>query len=210
MPRSDAFFKHRMLTRFLEGCEIREETAEKCADSILYASKLISGAFRSGGKVLLCGNGGSAADCQHLAGEFVCLLNKSFDRPALPAIALTTDSSILTAYSNDFGFEGAFARQVYALGKAGDVLIGISTSGNSKNVINAVKAAKLLAMRVVALIGEGGQLQGMDLDVVVSVPSSDTQYIQETHLVIEHILCDLVEHTLYGKSKDVSKIYGDK
>ena len=129
----------------LESAETSREVSNRCLGSIVAASELIAGAFRSGSKVLLCGNGGSAADCQHMATEFVSRLTGDFERPGLPAIALTTDTSFLTAYSNDCGFDGIFERQVSALGKTGDVLIGISTSGNSENVIRAVRAAKIAA-----------------------------------------------------------------
>jgi phosphoheptose isomerase len=163
------------------------------------AAGLIADAFRSGGKVLLCGNGGSAADCQHVAAEFVSILRRDFERPGLPAIALTTDTSFLTAYANDFGYEGVFARQVEALGKAGDLLVGISTSGNSPNVIRAVESALRIGMRTIALTGLGGRLPAM-ADVAVSVPSADTQHIQEAHLAIEHIICELVERHLFQRN----------
>src|SRR5215510_15786464 len=118
----------------LQSAEIKRQTAVSCAESIARAAEVIAGAFLSSRKLLLCGNGGSAADCQHMAAEFVSRLSKNFERRALPAIALTTDTSFLTAFSNDCGFEGVFARQIEALGCAGDVLLGISTSGNSPNL----------------------------------------------------------------------------
>jgi len=164
--------------------------------SILAAANLIAKTFRAGGKLLLCGNGGSAADCQHMAAEFVSRLTKDFERPALPAIALTTDTSFLTAFTNDCGFEGVFERQIQALGKPGDALIGISTSGNSQNVTQAIEAARETNMYTICLAGSGGCLEKMT-DVAISVPSTNTQYIQETHLVIEHILCELVEWHLF-------------
>src|SRR5205807_1764234 len=123
------------------------------AEPILAAADLVAGAFRGGGKLLLCGNGGSAADCQHMAAEFTSRLSADFVRPALPAIAMTTDTSFLTAYANDFDFEGVFARQVEALGKPGDVLLAISTSGNSKNVIRAVETGKAMGLRTIVLMG---------------------------------------------------------
>jgi D-sedoheptulose 7-phosphate isomerase len=179
-----------------ESADLKRQVAETCTDSILAAARLIAEAFRAGGKVLLCGNGGSAADCQHMAAEFVSLLRTTFERPGLPAVALTTDTSFLTAYANDFGFEGVFARQVQALGRAGDVLIGISTSGNSKNVVRAVEAAREGGLRTVVLTGGGGKLPSM-ADVAVSVPSTETQHIQESHLTVEHLICDLVEQHLF-------------
>jgi D-sedoheptulose 7-phosphate isomerase len=182
----------------LVGAELRKQLAADAASvaSILAGADAITEAFRSGGKLLLCGNGGSAADCQHMAAEFVSRLRKEVDRPALPAIALTTDTSFLTAYTNDIDFDGVFERQVQAHGRKGDVLLGISTSGNSRNVIRAVHAAKAIGMTSLALLGEGGQLATL-ASLVISVPSKDTQRIQEAHLVIEHLLCELVENALY-------------
>jgi phosphoheptose isomerase len=181
-----------------ESAEIKRLTADACADAIATAAEVITDAFRSGGKLLICGNGGSAADCQHMAAEFVSRLTKDFERPGLPAIALTTDTSFLTAYANDCGFEGIFTRQVQALGRPGDVLIGISTSGNSPNVIRAVDLAHATGLRTVALTGSGGRLAKV-ADVAISVPSEDSQHIQETHLAIEHLLCMLVERALFGR-----------
>src|SRR5262245_36203304 len=191
---ADAFRK--IETHLLQSAEIKRQTAASCAGSIAKAADLIAGAFLTGGKLLLCCNGGSASDCQHMAAEFVSRLSKDLDRRALPAIALTTDTSFLTAFSNDCGFEGVFERQVEALGSAGDVLIGISTSGNSANVIRAVEAARKRDIRTIALTGNGGRLSAM-ADVPIAVPSSDTQYIQEAHLAVEHTLCELVEFILF-------------
>lgn len=191
------YLRRRAQAHLLESAEIKRKVAENCLDSILTAAQLIAEAFRSGGKVLLCGNGGSAADCQHLAAEFVNRLTIDFQRPGLPAIALTTDTSFLTAFANDYAFEGVFERQVQTLGKPGDVLIGISTSGNSVNVARAVEAARAAEMRAIVLTGNCGRLVEM-ADTAISVPSANTQYIQEAHLEIEHILCDLVERSLFG------------
>jgi D-sedoheptulose 7-phosphate isomerase len=178
------------------SAEITLRTAEACDDAILAAADLIAQAFRAAGKVLICGNGGSAADCQHMAAEFVSRLTKTFERPALPAIALTTDSSFLTAYANDCGFDGIFEREVEALGRPGDVLIGISTSGNSPNVVRAVRRARIDGLRTVVLTGAHGQLAAL-ADVAVAVPSADTQHIQEAHLAIEHLICWFVERELF-------------
>src|SRR5882724_6347947 len=185
-------------TYLFKSAEIKRQVAEQCLDAILAAADLIADTFRSGGKVLLCGNGGSAADCQHMATEFVSRLSKEFERPGLPAIALTTDTSFLTAFTNDCGFEGVFARQVQALGRPGDVLIGISTSGNSPNVIRAVEAARAANMRIVALTGNSGCLIGI-VDIAIAVPSDNTQHIQEAHLGIEHLLCYLIEQHLFQR-----------
>ncbi len=180
-----------------ESAAIKRLTADACAESIVTAAGVITEAFRAGGKLLICGNGGSAADCQHMAAEFVSRLTKDFERPGLPAIALTTDTSFLTAYANDCGFDGIFARQVQALGRPGDVLLGISTSGNSPNVIQAVELARATGLRTVSLTGSGGRL-GKLADVAIAVPNDDTQHLQETHLAVEHLLCLLVERALFG------------
>jgi phosphoheptose isomerase len=198
---ADSFRK--IETHLLQSAEIKRQTALSCAGSIANAAEVIAGAFLSGGKLLLCGNGGSAADCQHLAAEFMSRFSKDLERRALPAIALTTDTSFLTAFGNDYGFEGIFERQVEALGSAGDVLIGISTSGNSPNVLRAIEAARKKNMHTITLTGSGGRLSAM-ADIAIAVPSTDTQYIQEAHLAVEHILCELVEFILFRKP-DVPK-----
>lgn len=184
---------------FLAGADVKRHTVEMCMESILAAAKLIAGSFQSGGKLLLCGNGGSAADCQHMAAEFVNMLNKDFPRPGLPAIALTTDTSFITAHANDFSFDSVFERQVQALANPGDVLIGISTSGNSANVILAIEAAQAKDIQTIVLTGDGGCLAKM-AKVAVSVPCQNTQHIQETHLLIEHVICALVENCLFDKT----------
>ena len=185
--------------RLLESAEVKRQVAENCIEAILAAADLIADTFRSGGKVLLCGNGGSAADCQHMAAEFVSRLSKDFDRPALPAIALTTDTSFLTAFTNDCGFDGVFERQIEGLGKPGDVLVAISTSGNSPNVIRAVEAAKAKNIRTIGLTGNGGSALSRLAHIAISVPSANTQFIQEAHLAIEHTICELVEHSLFSQ-----------
>jgi D-sedoheptulose 7-phosphate isomerase len=179
-----------------QSADLQRQTADACIDSILAAANLITECFRRGNKLLLCGNGGSAADAQHVAAEFVNRVSGDFDRPGLPAIALTTDTSLLTAYANDSGWEGVFERQVRTIGNAGDVLIAISTSGNSKNVIRAVEAAHEKGMQTIGLLGEGGSLTQMVSQPVV-VPSRDTQHIQETLLTVEHIICMIVERALF-------------
>src|SRR6266513_3169339 len=183
-----------------ESADTKRRSAEACDESIVAAADLVAQAFRGGGKVLLCGNGGSAADCQHMATEFVSRLTKSFERPGLPAIALTTDSSFLTAYANDCGFDGVFERQVQALGRPGDVVLGISTSGNSPNVVRAVRRARSAGLRSIVLTGAGGLL-GSLADVAIAVPSTDTQHIQEAHLAIEHLICWLVERELFASGR---------
>lgn len=190
-PRLDS-----VRTHLAAAAEVLRLTLEQCTPAILAAADIIVDSFRRGGKLLLCGNGGSAADCQHLATEFTCRLSADFVRPALPALALTTDTSFLTAYTNDFDFEGIFARQVEALGKAGDVLLGISTSGGSENVVQAVDAARSRGMKTIVLTGNRGRLRDL-ADIAVCVPSDRTAHIQETHLAIEHIICHLVERALF-------------
>lgn len=200
MSQISKFYSDQIVKRLLESAETKKKVAEDCIESILEATQLIVDTFESGGKVMICGNGGSAADSQHMAAEFVCILNKKLKRPGLPAIALTTDTSILTAHANDLGFEKIFKRQVEALGKPGDLLIAISTSGNSSNIIVAAKAAKVAKINVLSMTGKSGRLQKV-ADVAVCVPSTMTQYIQESHIAIEHILCELVEHYLFDKKE---------
>jgi D-sedoheptulose 7-phosphate isomerase len=163
------------------------------------AARLIITAFRKKQKVLLAGNGGSAADAQHIAGE---LVNRFyFDRPGLPAIALTTDTSVLTAIGNDLGYSRLFARQIEALGKAGDVFIGISTSGNSSNIIEALKVCKQEKITTIGLTGLSGGLMKDLCDVNICVPSDETPRIQEVHILIGHIICGIVEEELFGQLK---------
>src|SRR5262245_57930700 len=172
-PRLDAVKSH-----LAASAEVMRRALAECAPAIVAAADVIAGSFERGGKLLLCGNGGSAADCQHLATEFTCRLTADFVRPGLPALALTTDTSFLTAYTNDFDFDGIFARQVQALGKAGDVLLGISTSGSSRNVVRAVEAARSLGVKAIVLTGSRGSLREK-ADVAVCVPAETTAHIQE-------------------------------
>jgi len=190
--------RERVQKYILESNEVKYKVYEQCIDDILEASQILIQAFKDGNKVLLCGNGGSAADCQHLATEFVSKL--SMDRPGLPAIALTTDTSFLTAHSNDHSFEDIFKRQVEALGKASDVLIAISTSGKSVNVIFAIQAALKKGMHVILLTGSMNVQVRIDVDICIAVPSDNVQYIQESHAMIEHILADLVEQAMFGEN----------
>lgn len=166
-------------------------------DDILGAADLLVASLRAGGTILICGNGGSAADAQHLATEFVSTLTIDNPRPSIPALALTTDTSLLTAIANDFGVEGIFARQIESHGREGDVLIAISTSGNSANILRAAEEAAARGLRVIALTGgSGGALAGL-ADVAVRVPSTVTAHIQECHLAVEQLLALLVERALY-------------
>jgi len=173
------------------------EVRAACLDDIAAASVLLIEAFRAGRALLLCGNGGSAADAQHLATEFVSTLTLDHGRPAMRAIALTTDTSALTAIANDFGAERMFARQVEAIGTAGDVLIAISTSGNSPNILAAAQTARAAGIAVVSLTGASGGALANDADVAIRVPSTTTAHIQEAHLAIEHLLATVAERALY-------------
>jgi len=159
---------------------------------------LVIDCYRDGGKVLLAGNGGSAADAQHIAAELVCRF--TVDRPALPAMALTTDSSILTAVSNDLGYENLFARQLEASGRPGDLFIAISTSGNSPNILRAVETARRLGVTTVGLSGASGGKMADLCNRCIRVPSDDTARIQEAHITIGHILCSAAEQGLFGRA----------
>lgn len=152
-------------------------------------------AYQRGNKVILAGNGGSAADAQHIAAEFVSRFQ--FDRPGLPALAITTDTSMLTAISNDYGYERLFVRQLEANGRAGDVFIGISTSGNSKNVLAALELCRSLNITSIGLAGASGRI-GTSCDICIHVPSTSTPRIQETHILIGHIICGLVEAAMFS------------
>jgi phosphoheptose isomerase len=187
----------RAAQHLLRSIDVKRQTIDSCMADILAATDLIVAAFRSGNKLMLCGNGGSAADCQHMAAEFTSRLTMDYERPGLPALALTTDSSFLTAFTNDINFEEVFARQVQALGRVSDVLLGISTSGSSKNVVCAMEMAQQMGIRTVALTGNRGRLKEM-VDVCIAVPSAQTPHIQEAHLAIEHIICHLAERDLFG------------
>ncbi len=193
--------RERAMQHLDDSMAVKQRVTETCIPSILAAAELLVQCFRAGGKLLLCGNGGSAADCQHTSAEFVGRLTGAFGRPGLPAMALTTDTSFLTAQANDMGFESIFARQVEALGRPGDVLLAISTSGNSANVLRAVSAAQRCRLATIALAGSNGALNDL-ADVAIAVPSTDTAHIQEAHLAIEHILCDLVEQALFEPAGD--------
>ncbi|MEE9450271.1 MAG: SIS domain-containing protein [Ignavibacteriaceae bacterium] len=181
-----------------ESAETKQKILQQCKDDILRAVDILTSTFRNNNKLLLCGNGGSAADCQHIATELVIRLSHHIKRPALPAIALTTDSSNLTAGGNDIGFENIFARSVEGLANKGDTLLAISTSGNSENVIRAAKKAKEKEIKVIGLLGSsGGKLKDI-VDLPIIIPSSNIQRIQEGHITVAHIICELVEEELYG------------
>jgi D-sedoheptulose 7-phosphate isomerase len=184
----------------IESSETKSKIKDNLQEELLKAVDMLSDCYKNGNKLLLCGNGGSAADCQHIATELMIRLSHHIKRPALPAIALTTDTSNLTAGGNDIGFENVFARNVEGLGNKGDVLLAISTSGNSSNVIKAVDMAHKKGMKVIGFLGgNGGKLKDL-VDLPIIIPSSNVQRIQEGHITVAHIICELVEHKLYGKA----------
>jgi D-sedoheptulose 7-phosphate isomerase len=189
----------RVRDHFAESIATKQTSADAIAESIASAGRVMSDALLADGKILSCGNGGSAADAQHFSSE---LLNRfEMERPGLPAMALTTDASTVTSISNDYSYEEIFSKQVRALGKPQDVLLGISTSGNSENVIRAIGAAHERGMKVVALTGrDGGRMADLfaEADVEIRVPATRTARIQEVHLLVIHCLCDLIDTTLLG------------
>jgi len=189
----------RVRDHFSESIATKEAAAEVLVERIADAGNLMSQALLGDGKILSCGNGGSAADSQHFSSELLNRFEK--ERPGLPAMALTTDSSTVTSISNDYAYEEIFSKQVRALGKPGDVLLGISTSGNSENVCRAIRAAHERDMRVVALTGrDGGRMTELYEagDIEIRVPATRTARIQEVHLVVIHCLCDIIDTTLLG------------
>jgi D-sedoheptulose 7-phosphate isomerase len=192
----------RIRTHFAESARLKQDAASALAPVIARAAAALADCLLADGKILACGNGGSAADAQHFAAEMVGRFER--ERPELPAISLATDTSILTAVANDYAFDQIFAKQVRALGTKGDVLLAISTSGNSGNVIAAIEAARDREMRVVALTGRGGGRIGTMLeegDVHLCVPHDRTARIQEVHLLTIHCLCDAVDNALLGDER---------
>ena len=183
-----------IVTDRMHDHEMVLKAPEAIAPDIEQAGEIIRQALREGHKILLCGNGGSAADSQHLAAEIVGRFQK--ERDAFPAIALTVDSSILTAVGNDYGFDAVFRRQVQGLGETGDVFIGISTSGNSTNVIAAIGEAKRKGMKVIGMTGIGGGKMAKICDICLAVPSKVTARTQEMHIMIGHILCEIAEEAM--------------
>jgi len=181
-----------------ESARIRDAFFLENGQKIVDAASVISSAFRRGKKLLLFGNGGSAADAQHIAAEFVGRFIP--ERPGLPAISLVTDTSALTALGNDYGYNAVFSRQIEALGVSGDIAIGISTSGNSPNIIEALAAAKTKGMLTIGFAGETGGKMRDRTDILFCVPSKVTPRIQETHLTLAHILCELVDRDLYPEA----------
>ena len=189
----------RIRQHFQESAQLKLQAAEQLAEPISQAVEIMFTALSNGNKILACGNGGSAADCQHCAAELVGRFER--ERLPLPALALTTDTSILTAVGNDYGFREVYAKQVQAFGQSGDVLLALSTSGNSVNVVAAIEAAVERDMRIIALTGKGGGVMGelmSDADVHICVPHDRTARIQEVHALTIHILCDGIDVALFG------------
>ena len=189
--------RQRASQHFLDSIAVKQEAEKTLPDAVAQGVLAMAQCLQSGGKVMACGNGGSAADAQHFAAELIGRFER--ERQELAAIALTTDSSILTAVGNDYSYDDVFSKQVRGLGKKGDILLGISTSGNSKNVVKATETAKKLGIKIIALTGNGGgkiaSLLDKD-DIHLCAPSTRTARIQETHLVLLHGLCDGVDHIL--------------
>ena len=175
---------------------VKAAVAEECSDAAAAVAAAIASSLQQGGKLMLCGNGGSAGDAQHIAAEFVATLDHRRPRKGLRALALTTDSSFITAYSNDFGFSGIFTRQVETFGDTGDVLIGISTSGNSENVLEALEMARNMGMVTVAMTGKGGGKLAAIADHLIAVPATETPFIQESHIALGHAITSAVETQL--------------
>lgn len=195
MDKNDIY--QNIKSQLIASAEIKQKIEQECTEDIYQAAMIMTKVFENGGKAFFCGNGGSAADSQHLAAELLVRLN--MNRSALPAIALTTDTSKLTATANDFSFDRIFIRQLEGLAKQNDLLVGISTSGNSANVIEAIKYCNRSKIKTIGLTGgEGGQIAEI-ADLVIRVPSKNVQRIQEGHVTIGHILCDIVEKNLFSE-----------
>jgi D-sedoheptulose 7-phosphate isomerase len=199
MQQADGKLLARVAAHFAESVKLKQQAAEVLGAPIAKGARILAESLKAGGKVMACGNGGSAADAQHFAAE---LVNRfEIERPPLAGIALTTDSSNLTSIANDYAWEQVFSKQVHALGRRGDVLLAISTSGNSKNVLEALPVAHELGVRVIALTGNGGgRMVSLlrDGDAHICVPHKTTARIQEVHLLVLHCLCDAIDYQLFG------------
>ncbi len=202
MQQVDARILQRIAAHFADSAKLKSEAATVLGEPIAQAGLMLAQALKSGGKALACGNGGSAADAQHFAAELVNRFEA--ERPPLAAVALTTDTSNLTSIANDYAWEQVFAKQLRAIGRRGDVLLAISTSGNSPNVLEALRAAHDIGVRVIALTGKGGGKMAPLLardDVHICVPHQNTARIQEVHLLVLHCLCDAIDFQLFGAKR---------
>jgi D-sedoheptulose 7-phosphate isomerase len=196
-PSEDDFLK---LARdhFNASAETKRQYAGEHAADLLTAARWIAETFAAGGKLLLCGNGGSAAESQHIAAEFTSVLSQDFPRKALPAISLTVDSSFLTARGNDYGFDSVFSRQLEAIGRQGDLLFAYTTSGNSKNIVAALETAKQLGIRTVGFTGRGGGKMKSMVDLALCAPSDKTAHIQECHTAMGHVIVAIAEKLMFN------------
>lgn len=190
------YIKKEIESSLNESISVKAELLSNSVESVIQIANILIEAFKQGHSLYLMGNGGSAADAQHISGELVGRFKKN--RKALPALAFTTDTSVLTAIANDFGYDQCFERQVDAFVKDGDVVIGLSTSGNSSSIINATLLAKKRGAKTIAFTGKGGGKLKDDVDVCLEIPSTDTARIQECHITIGHILCSIIEKELFG------------
>jgi D-sedoheptulose 7-phosphate isomerase len=187
--------QNRIIAELKESIETKQAVMKSLAPQIEKAARVMIGALKNGNKILFFGNGGSAADSQHLAAELISRFQ--MERKSLPVIALTTDTSIITAIGNDYSFDNIFARQIEGLTQKGDIAFGLSTSGNSKNVVAGLEKAKQLGCQTIGLVGSGGRIAEI-ADIVIAIPSKNTPRIQECHITIGHILCSLIEQELFG------------
>jgi D-sedoheptulose 7-phosphate isomerase len=202
MSQPDAALSSRIAAHFEESARLKLAAAAALTEPVARASRVFAQSLKAGGKALACGNGGSAADAQHFAAELVNRFER--ERPPLAAVALTTDTSTLTSIANDYAWQQVFSKQLRAIGRRGDVLLAISTSGNSANVLEAVQVAHEIGVQVVALTGAGGGKVAAALgasDVSICVPHKVTARIQEVHLLVLHCLCDAIDHELFGPRK---------
>lgn len=188
--------QEKIIAEIKESIETKEQVIKTLVPTIEKAAKMMIEALKTGNKIMFFGNGGSAADAQHLTAELISRFR--LERKSLPAIALTTDTSIITAIANDYSFDNIFSRQIEGLAQPGDIAFGISTSGNSKNVVAGLAKAKQADCKTIGLIGSGGKIAEIS-DLTIAVPSKDTPRIQESHITIGHIICGLVEDELFGK-----------
>ena len=200
---SENTLRESVISQLSASVKVKREMRERCVESIIAAASMIAEALRDENRTIyFCGNGGSAADSQHLATEFIVRLSSERNRRALPALALTTDTSTLTAAANDYGFESVFARQVEALGREGDVLVCISTSGNSVNLVKAAETARQKAIKLIGFLGAKPCALSPMMDICINIPSDDCCRIQEGHITAGHIMIDLVENLLFGGVED--------